>query len=327
MFIAAKAPKLKLLSWKQAASYTIDSNIERQLLFHVKVAAKRDIVVIKMTLHILICPRLPKILKSIVRKSLNGIQDINEVMGISEANVVVCEPSEFVLYQSLTEHDTSIVTPLWAFYSSARLCIEDPGLYRAHPQLIFSGLTINICHLDHCCMTDFYSNMIAYFGGRVIDDSSEYSTHTIMETKPCQSAPLLHHEEIDVSKLVSSPLNLTSIDVFVDAFFMISGQGYDSALVTEEDSSLKIKRYQSNHCVSYSWLDACIAQLKKLPEEPYYTVYKGINSHPPRYDTIGKKVVQNDYDFDSRRNESQPLKGTSFLVSKRVRGVNRKVTP
>lgn len=282
-----------------------------------------------MTLHVLICPRLPKILESIVRKSLSGIQDINEVMGISEANVVVCEPSEFVVYQSLTEQmdEMSIVNPLWAFYSSARLYIEDPVLYSAHPQLIFSGLTINIRHLDHCCMTDFYSNMIAYFGGRVIDDSTEYSTHTVMETKPFQSASLLHHEDIDIADLVSLPLNLTSINVFVDAFFMISGQGCDSALVTEEESSLKIKRYQSNHCVSYSWLDACIAQLKKLPEEPYYTVYKGISSNPPRYDTIGKKVVQNDNDFDSRTNESEPLTGTSFLVSKRIGGVKKKVTP
>jgi hypothetical protein len=277
-----------------------------------------------MTLNFFICPNLPKILSSIVRKSLCEIHDIvTEVSGISEANVVICQPSEYTRYQRLLENmdDVSIVTPLWAFYSSVKHVIEDPCSYSANPQLIFSGLTINIRHLDHCCMTDFYSEMIAYFGGRVIDDSIEHSTHTVMETKPCQSASALHHEEIDIAELASLPLNITSISVFANAFFEIKEQGSNSAV----DCSLMIKRHPLNHYVSYSWLDACIAQLRKLPEESYYTAYKNINSHPPRYDTIERKVVLNDSKYENRTNKSQPLKGTSFVVSKRISGESKKV--
>ena len=86
-----------------------------------------------------------------------------------------------------------------------------------------------------------------------------------------------------------------------------------------------IKRHPSNHYVSYSWLDACIAQLKKLSEEPFYTVYKDVNSHPPRYDTIERKVVLYDSNCENRTNKSQPLKGTSFVVSKKIIGETKKV--
>jgi hypothetical protein len=281
-----------------------------------------------MTLNFLICPNLPKILSSIVRQSLCEIHDIvTEVSGISEANVIICQPFEYTRYQYLIENtdDVSIVTPLWAFYSSVKHVIEDPCSYSANPQLIFSGLTINIHHLDHCCMTDFYSEMIAYFGGRVIDDSTEHSTHTVMETKPCQSASALHHEEIDIAELASLRLNLKSVNVFVNAFFEIKEQGSNSASGMKEDCSLMIKRHPSNHYVSYSWLDACIAQLKKLPEEPYYTASKDINSHPPRYDTIERNVVLNDSTYENRTNKSQPLKGTSFIISKRISVETKKV--
>ena len=281
-----------------------------------------------MTLNFLICPNLPKILSSIVRKSLCEIDDIvTEVSGITEANVVICQPSEYNRYQYLIENmdDVSIVTPLWAFYSSVKHVIEDPCSYSANPQLIFSGLTINIRHLDHCCMTDFYSEMIAYFGGRVIDDSIEHSTHTVMETKPCQSASALHHEKIDIAELASLPLNLKSVNVFVNAFLKIQEQGSNSASLMKEDCGLMIKRHPSNHYVSYSWLDACIAHLKKLPEEPHYSAYKDIDSNPPRYDTIERKVVLNDTNYENRTNESQPLKGTSFVVSKGIIGESKMV--
>ena len=118
-------------------------------------------------------------------------------------------------------------------------------------------------------MTDFYSNMTHHFRGRANNDSTKYSTHTVMETKLFQSP---HHEEICTAKLISMPLNLASIDVFVNAFFKIHEQENNSALLSEKDCILKIKGYQSNHNVSYSWLDACIAHMEKLPEEPYFTV-------------------------------------------------------
>ena len=277
------------------------------------------LVVRAMILRYFVCPVTPRILVEIVKAALSQFHnEINESGLVTESQIIICQPSEFLRYSILTRdiENVDIVTLLWVFYSCAKKKLLPFESYTADPRLIFSGLSFNTQHLDDCCMTDMYKDVIVFFGGRITDGQTDCATHTIMETKPYNSNCRSEATTITFEILASTPISVDSLLLFVDAYCQISNQ---SSRVSQTRSEVKeniIVNSSGTHTVSYSWLDDCISQKVKLPESAYYTTPK---DHDCRQST--SKIEGNqmsDCEFLNRNNESLPLQGVSVNVSKKI---------
>lgn len=276
-----------------------------------------------------ICDHVSHAFKSIIRDILSQFAVLGqESAEAADATIIICQPSRFLLYSLLqvSDNEVSIVTPLWAFYSSIKKVLQPLEFYSADPKMIFSGLCINIYHLDDCSMTDFYSNVILIFGGRICDHLTDDTTHTVMETKPLDMKQSFLHTEISVSKLESLKLNLRTLSIFVNYFYQIEEVSENNAFVVIKDEREYFLSTNSEvRTVSYSWLDSCISQRKKLPETDFYTVSKKYDQQNQEFKIRRRAVDPIDEEYDCRRNKSLPLHSTYLIVSNRISTLKRKV--
>ena len=279
-----------------------------------------------MILRYFVCPDIPQIFLRVVKEALSQFHnEIQESELVTRSEIIICQPSEFLRYRFLTRdvENVDIVTPLWVFYSFEKKILLPFGLYSADPRLIFSGLLINTQHLDDCSMTNMYKEVIVFFGGRITDGQADCATHTIMEMKPFNSncRPIATTMTFEI--LASTPLSADSLSLFVDAYFQSSSQNIPRSEAHRVEKENIMVNCAATHTVSYSWLDDCISQKVKLPEREYYTTQKKVNSQPWNFKAEEKQSP--DLEFQSRNNESLPLKGVSASVSKKVKERLRQV--
>lgn len=270
-----------------------------------------------MPLHCFICPQLLPVQKSVIRDSIRQFAGkITEVTSISDAKVIICQPVDCIRYAPPVEcyNIIFLVTQHWIFTSVLKQRIEPFYPYYPDPNLIFSGLSFDMRHLDDCTMTDFYSEVILFFGGRIIIDLNEHATHIVMETKPFEASEL---------HLASPECAASQIVVFLDSFKSNCG-----LLSSENDEmDLEIRSSVSSHTVSYSWLDACITQRTKLREDAFYTHLKECDVQIPFKSIKMKKNGLVDNDFLDRTNTTRPLQGISLLISRRFHPTQVQVDP
>jgi hypothetical protein len=272
-----------------------------------------------MILRYFVCPNTPQTLIGVVKAALSQFHnEIQESELVTKSDIIICQPSEFLRYRFLTRENDNvdIVTPLWVFYSCAKNKLLPFWMYSADPRLIFSGLLFNTQHLDVCSMTNMYKDVIVFFGGRISDGQTDVATHTIMEIKPYNSRCRPVATTVTSEVLASTPLSSDSLSLFVDAFFQLSTKSIrQSKTHCKENENITVN-YAATHTVSYSWLDDCISQKVKLPESEYYTTPMNMSDQQSSFKTEEKRIP--DLEFQSRNNESLPLKGVSASVSKQV---------
>ena len=278
-----------------------------------------------------ICDHVSHVFEPLIKKILSQLYTSGEeCTAPTDAAIVICQPSRFLVYSVLqtTDNDVSIVTPLWVFYSYVKQTLLPPEFFCANPRMIFSGLVFHINHLDDCSMTNFYSDVILFFGGRICNHLTDDTTHSIMETRPL---PLIHlHVPNNISdcdlKLI--PLNLMTLSIFVNYFYQIEGEGEGGIMpiTSIQDERLHFQSSGSLvRTVSYSWLDSCISQRKKLPEIDFYTVPKNINKQNQESTMIKRDLNCTDDEYNCRLNISLPLSSTFVLVSDKISKMKRKV--
>ena len=197
-----------------------------------------------------------------------------------------------------------------------------------NPRMIFSGLVFNTSHLDDCSMTNFYSDVIVLFGGRICEHLRDDTTHTVTETQPLQKKQLLVPIIVSDKDLKLIPLNLMTLSIFVNYFYQIEGEGEGGIMpiTSIQDERLHFQSSGSLvRTVSYSWLDSCISQRKKLPEIDFYTVPKNINKQNQESTMIKRDLNCTDDEYNCKLNTSLPLSSTFVLVSDKISKMKRKV--
>lgn len=274
-----------------------------------------------MPLHCFICPSLLPLQKSVIRDSIHHFAGkITEVTSVDDAKVIICQPVDCIRYAPPIESCDIVflVTQHWIFNSVLKKRIEPFYPYYPDPNLIFSGLSFDMRHLDDCTMTDFYSEVILFFGGRIITDSTEHASHIVMETKPFEASEL---------HLASPKCAASQIVVFLDSFQLSCGENGGSSTSENDEMASEIRSSVSSHTVSYSWLDACITQRTKLREEVFYTYKKESDILIPFKSTKTKKNSLVDHYFLDRINTTRPLQGISLLISRRFHPTQVQVDP
>lgn len=264
-----------------------------------------------MPLQCFICPELLPIQKGVIRDSIcHFAGKITEVTSIEDAKVIICQPVNCIRYAPPVESCNIIflVSQHWILNSVLKQRIEPFYPYYPDANLIFSGLSFDMRHLDDCTMTDFYSEVVMFFGGRVISDSTEHATHVVMETKPFEASEL---------HLASPKCAASQIVGFLDNFLSNSGRNGASSSSENVEMASEIRSSVSSHTVSYSWLDACITQRTKLREDAFYTHSKECDTLIPVKSTKIKKNRLADNEFLDRINTTRPLQGFSLLISRR----------
>ena len=266
-----------------------------------------------------ICHLVPDIFRTIVRNALSRLAADIEETAVTDAAVIICQSSQFSLYSYMqsSDHDVSIVTPLWGLYSLLNEDLQPLHYYSANPQMLFSGMCFDIFHLDNCSMTDFYASVILFFGGRIAVASTEFTTHRILELQPSKRKHPLTQIDISLSELSLMSFNSATVSLFVNYFFQLAGKGDSSKVTVRDERGFLSIEGCATRTVSFSWLDACITQRCILPETDFYTSSKhaqGRQFQPPRKvsDTPEKEFVE-------RTNFSQPLKESYIIVCQRIR--------
>ena len=276
-----------------------------------------------------ICEHVSHVFRPLMKEILTQLYTSGEESATpSDAAIIICQPSRFLVYSVLhtTDNDVSIVTPLWVFYSSVKQTLLPTEFYSADPRMIFSGLVFNTSHLDDCCMTNFYSDVIVLFGGRICEHLRDDTTHTVTETQPLQKKQLLVPIIVSDKDLKLIPLNLMTLSIFVNCFYQVEGEeGIMPITSIQDERAHFLSSGSAVRTVSYSWLDSCISQRKKLPETDFYTVPKKLDRENQESGMMKRDLSCTDDEYDCRLNTSLPISSSFVLVSDKISKMKKKV--
>lgn len=240
-----------------------------------------------------ICDRFPEPFANEIRESLSTFAATEqETLEATEASIIISQSTEYCRHTSAKSNceNVFIVTACWALCSATMKSLEPPNFYSADPLKIFSGLSINLSSLGNCNLTDFYSSVISFYGGRTTSGCSDWGARNI------------------ISVMTKSP-----------------GGGSDSN-IHDQSYRYGIETRNNIYNVSYTWLDSCILQKKKVPMEGFYMTSD--NNISVTLSPFRKKDQEMAFickELYLKNLPLAPLRGKSVLVSKQLSSVDRKV--